>query len=208
MKSKPAALLFDLDGVLIDSEGFYTAFWDKTEKLFPTGIPDFAHAIKGQNLQSILGLFLPEERDEILRLILDFDNRLEYPMFPGAIDLLISLEDNNIPAALVTSSNPEKMAQLFRQYPNFAGYFATIIDGSMVEHGKPDPECYLLAAKKLGVSCKDCIVVEDSLQGIHSGQRAGATVYGLWTTLPREIVCHETPFAFATIADVKLNLGI
>lgn len=201
------AFLFDLDGVLIDSEGLYTAFWDKTEKLFPTGIPDFARAIKGTNLPAILELFKPEERDEIMCRILEFDNNLLYPLFPGAEPLLQSLRRRNIPAALVTSSNSEKMEQLFRQYPQMTDYFDAIVNGSMVSRGKPDPEGYLLAARMLGVDPGRCIVVEDSLQGIRAGRAAGATVWGLETTLPHELVAAEANRVFPDIAAVLAILG-
>lgn len=196
----PEAVLFDLDGVLIDSEGLYTAFWDKTEKLYPTGIPDFARAIKGTNLDSILVLFKPSEREDILARILEFDSGLTYPFFDGAREMLACLAAANIPAALVTSSNPEKMAQLFRQYPELEEMFATVVNGSMVSRGKPDPEGYLLAAQRLGKDPKRCVVVEDSLQGIRAGRAAGAEVWGLCTTLGREAVEPEASFAFADIA--------
>lgn len=203
MNRRPDAILFDLDGVLIDSEDLYTAFWDKTEKLFPTGIPNFARAIKGTNLDSIMKLFKPEERDEIMRRILDFDSHLVYPVFPDAEELLQDLRAESIPAALVTSSNPEKMEQLFRQYPHFRNYFNVIVNGSMVSRGKPDPEGYLLAAKLLGRKAERCVVIEDSLQGIRAGRAAGAEVWGLYTTLPRETVEPEAHFAFANISEVR-----
>lgn len=200
---RQSAFLFDLDGVLIDSEDLYTSFWEITEKLFPTGIPDFAHAIKGTNLASIMQLFKPDERDDIMSRILDFDSHLLYPMFPEAEELLDDLAAEGIPAALVTSSNPEKMEQLFRQYPEFRSHFAVIINGSMVSRGKPDPECYLLAAKRLGCNPADCIVVEDSLQGIRAGRAAGCTVWGLFTTLPRELIEPEASRVFADIKEVR-----
>lgn len=202
MNQNPDAILFDLDGVLIDSEGLYTAFWDKTERLFPTGIPDFAHAIKGTNLESILLLFKPEERDEILRRILDFDHHLEYPMFPGAEEFLQLLHRRGIPAALVTSSNPEKMEQLFKQYPHFKDYFGCIVNGSMVTKSKPDPEGYLLAAKILGKDIERCVVVEDSLQGIRAGRAAGAEVWALSTTLPAAVISAESTHLFTNIEAV------
>lgn len=207
MTANPAAILFDLDGVLIDSEGLYTEFWDSTEKIFPTGIPDFARHIKGTNLDSIMQFFKPEERDEIMARILDFDSKLVYPMFPGAEDLLALLADKGIPAALVTSSNPEKMEQLFRQYPDFRNHFAAIVNGSMVSRGKPDPEGYLLAAGMLGKEATRCVVVEDSLQGIRAGRDAGCEVWGLHTTLPRDIVEPEATYTFADIQEVLKKIS-
>lgn len=203
MNNRPDAFLFDLDGVLIDSEGLYTRFWQETESLYPTGIPDFARAIKGTTLPSIMQLFKPHERDDILRRILEFDSRLEYPMFPDAENLLRDLADHGIPAALVTSSNSEKMEQLFRQYPDFGSYFAAIIDGSMVSKGKPNPEGYLLAASRLGMNPSRCIVVEDSLQGIRAGTAAGATVWALATTLPRADIAGEASRVFGSLSEVR-----
>lgn len=199
----PDAILFDLDGVLIDSENLYTAFWEKTEKLYPTGIEDFAQSIKGTNLDSIMKLFRPEDREDIMRRILDFDSHLVYPMFPDTVEFLEDLAAEGIPAALVTSSNPEKMEQLFRQYPDFGRHFATIVNGSMVSRGKPDPEGYILAARRLGKEPGRCVVVEDSLQGIRAGRSAGCEVWGLYTTLPRETILTEATYVFADISEVR-----
>ena len=202
MNLNPQAILFDLDGVLIDSEGLYTEFWQKTEALYPTGIPDLAHAIKGTNLPSIMSHFKPHERADIMARIFEFDNNIEYPLFPGAERFLQLLQQRNIPAALVTSSNPEKMQQLFRQYPHFSSYFSAIVDGSMVSNGKPDPEGYLLAAQLLEKHPGQCVVIEDSLQGIRAGIAAGAQVWGLYTTLKPSLIEAETPFVFADISRI------
>lgn len=206
MNLHPDAILFDLDGVLIDSEELYTAFWDATEKLYPTGIDDFARYIKGTNLDSIMQLFKPGERDDIMRRILDFDSHLVYPLFPGAEEFLRYLEAEGIPTALVTSSNPEKMEQLYSQYPQFRTSFGAIVNGSMVKRGKPNPEGYLLAASMLGKEPARCVVVEDSLQGIRSGRAAGCEVWGLYTTLPREAVEAEASFTFADIREILLRV--
>lgn len=206
MNSCPDAVLFDLDGVLIDSEGLYTAFWKETEQLYPTGIPDFAVAIKGTNLDSILSLFREDERDAIMQRILDFDRELVYPLFDDAEELLCELERRHIPAALVTSSNPEKMNRLFEQYPDFASHFGAIINGSMVTKSKPDPEGYILAARRLEKEPERCVVVEDSLQGIRAGRAAGCEVWGLHTTLPREAILAEATFVFENISEVNQRL--
>ena len=202
--SKFQAVLFDLDGVLIDSEGLYTRFWEETERIYPTGIPDFAHYIKGSNLAKILEHFPTDEiREDVVRRIHEFDAQLVYPMFPGAEDLLCELKAESIPAALVTSSDPEKMQRLFALYPHFPDYFSAIINGEMVTHSKPSPEGYLLAASRLGVDPSTCLVVEDSLQGIQAGIAAGATVAGISTTLPDSVIAAHTPYTFATVACIS-----
>lgn len=194
------SFLFDLDGVLIDSESLYTRFWAETERDFPTGIPHFAQVIKGTNLKSIMEYFPPEVRSEILRRIYEFDSHLTYEPFPGAEEFLQDLKLRGVKTALVTSSNTEKMEQFHKVLPQFRAYFDVIIDGSMVSRGKPDPEGYLLAAEAIGERPEQCIVVEDSLQGVHAGRNAGAEVWGLYTTLPREVIEREAHRAFANIA--------
>lgn len=196
------AFLFDLDGVLIDSEGLYTRFWEQTEKEFPTGIADFARVIKGTNLKSIMNYFAPEDRQKILERIYEFDSHLTYPPFPGAEELLKLLRERGVKTAMVTSSNTEKMEQFHKVLPQFRGYFDVIIDGSMVSRGKPDPEGYLLAAKALGEDPSNCIVVEDSLQGMAAGRAAGAEVWGLSTTLPREAIAGQADKIFSNISEV------
>lgn len=201
------AFLFDLDGVLIDSEGLYTRFWADTEREFPTGIPDFAKKIKGTNLKSIMNYFSEEDRPKILARIYDFDSHLTYEPFPGAEDVLKRLKSRGIKTALVTSSNTEKMEQFHKVLPQFRAYFDVIIDGSMVSKGKPDPEGYLLAARALNEDPRDCIVVEDSLQGVMSGQAAGAEVWGLSTTLPAEVLAPHADRLFSNIAEILPLIG-
>ena len=65
---------------------------------------------------------------------------------------------------------------------------ATIVTGDMVRHAKPDPECFLLGAQLIGVDIHDCWIFEDSLKGLAAGRASGATVIGLATTLPREVI--------------------
>lgn len=180
-------VLFDLDGVLIDSESIYTVFWAGIDREFPTGIPDFAHAIKGTTLSSILELF-PEGdvREKVMARIHDFEDSIVYREFPGVRKFLASLKNAGIPMAIVTSSDKVKMECLFRQLPWMEGYFDAIVDGDMVSRSKPDPQGYLMGARAVGRDIRDCYVFEDSHQGLEAGRRSGATVIGLATTNSRE----------------------
>ena len=181
------AALFDLDGVIIDSERLYTVFWDKIEKIYPTGIENFAVAIKGSTLPEILSLYKTEEiREDVTRRLLDFQDNMSFPLLPGAMDFLESLKKNGIPRALVTSSDSRKMDCLFKQLPQLRDMFDVIIDASKVTKSKPDPQGYLLAAKELGVEATDCVVFEDSMNGLKAGLASGAKVVGLATTYPAE----------------------
>ncbi len=183
------AVLFDLDGVLIDSETAYTRFWDEIDHIYPSGVENYAIAIKGTTLPEIMKVYEDEAvRDDILRRIDEFQASMVYEIFPGVETFLSDLTANGIPAAIVTSSDDRKMSMLFSQHPGLRDYFGAIIDASQVTRSKPDPQGYLLAAKAIGADSSDCFVFEDSLQGLRAGRAAGATVIGLTTTYPYEKV--------------------
>lgn len=186
---KPLAVLFDLDGVLLDSEGQYSIFWGSMDEKYPTGIPNFADFIKGFHLTRILGYFADEEvRQAILKQLEDFELHMKFDFFPGALEFVRQLRDAGIPMAIVTSSDHKKMQTLFTQYPEFPTLFDKIITGDMVTKAKPDPECFLLGAQQLGIDIHDCVVFEDSRNGLLAGRASGARVIGITTTLPAEVV--------------------
>lgn len=177
------AVLFDLDGVLIDTEGLYTEFWAETGRLFGVPSPTFAADIKGTTLKSILNYFPGDElKAKVIQRIHDFEDTMQYRMFPGVEDFLIALRHAGIPTAIVTSSDEVKMSCLYAQLPVLRKLVDVVIDASMVTRSKPDPQGYLLAAEKLGCLPENCYVFEDSLQGLEAGRSAGATVVGLATT--------------------------
>lgn len=201
------AALFDLDGVLIDSEGTYTQFWAEMERIYPTGIPDYPQVIKGTNLQKILSNYPSQAvRDDIVRRIDEFEAGMDYPMFDGAERLLSQLRKHRIPSAIVTSSSQEKMDSLFIKVPCLRKMVDEIVTGSEVTRSKPDPEGYLLAARKLSVDPADCVVFEDSLQGLEAGRRSGAAVVGIATTNPRSALVGRADIIVDSIADVSIDL--
>ena len=179
-------VLFDLDGVVVDSESIYTQFWSDIDTLYPTGVENFAIAIKGNTLQRILADYFPDNdvKQDILERIKDFEINMRYKPFAEAIRFINELKRNQFRIAIVTSSSQKKMDNLYAQNPGFREMFDAVVTGDMVSHSKPDPEPYLLGAKAIGVAPESCYVFEDSISGIESGIRAGATVIGLATTLP------------------------
>lgn len=181
------AALFDLDGVIVDTESIYTDFWDDIDRRYPTGVDNFARVIKGNTLARILDTYFDEDlRDEILVLLKEQEESMHYRLFDGVSDFLDRLIENDIPKAIVTSSNDRKMSRLFGQIPDLRPKFEAVITDAMVERSKPDPQGYLIAAEKLGVDPSDCAVFEDSFAGLEAGRRAGAYVVALATTNPRE----------------------
>ena len=178
------AALFDLDGVLIDSETLYTRFWENVGKVHNLPSPTFAYDIKGTTLNDILTTHFPEPevRRDVDRMLHEFENEIVYPVFPGALEFVDLLRSRGLKTVIVTSSDEKKMDFLFRQHPDFPSHFDAIVTAADVTHSKPHPEPYLTGAAKAGAQPKECIVFEDSFQGLEAGRRAGCKVIGLATT--------------------------
>ena len=180
------AALFDLDGVLIDSETLYTQFWKRVGERHHLPSPTFAYDIKGTTLNDILTTHFPDPkvRADVDRLLHDFENEIVYPVFPGALEFVDALRAAGLKTVIVTSSDSKKMEFLFRQHPDFPTHFDAIVTACDVTHSKPHPEPYLVGALKVGVKPSECLVFEDSYQGLESGRRAGCKVIGISTTNP------------------------
>ena len=177
-------VLFDLDGVIIDTESMYSVFWNGIEAAYPTGIADFSTKIKGSNLSSILNTYFNSNvHADIVKRLDDFQHNMKYVYFAGAKEFIEELKRREIPTCLVTSSDKKKMQTLYAQHPEFRGLFNAIITGEMVSKAKPDPEGYLRGAKQIGCDITDCYVFEDSMNGVKAGHNSGAKVIGVATTL-------------------------
>lgn len=187
MKHK-IGVLFDLDGVLVDSEGEYSKFWGPMGARFAVGGPTFADDIKGTTLGEILKAFPEDARDGIVEELHDYEKHMVYPWLPGVESFLAELKEKMIPFAVVTSSDDVKMSYLFAAHPDLREDLTALVTGSMVTHSKPDPEGYLTGASLIDVPICDCYVFEDSLQGLEAGMRSGATVIGLATTNSRDAI--------------------
>jgi len=189
------AFLFDLDGVLIDSESEYTRIWQEVDQLWPTGVEDFARVIKGTTLYEILGKYFPtqEIRNRVMRYCIDREKKMEFRLCDGVDVLLNKLEHLGIPSVIVTSSDGDKMQRLYQRLLGFRERFAAVIDGDMVSHSKPHPEGYLAAAGAVGCNPEDCVVVEDSLSGIQAGKSAGAFVIAVEGTFTRQALQAQQP---------------
>ncbi len=178
------AVLFDLDGVIINTEGQYTEFWTEIGKTYLPENPDFSSQIKGHTLTQILSAYFADETiaRQVVAQLNDFETRMNYPYIEGAIDFVSELRKAGIPTAIVTSSNKAKMKCLYQQHPEFSQLFDYIFTAENARRSKPAPDCYLDAAQALGLAAKDCFVFEDSISGLTAGHDSGATVIGLTTT--------------------------
>ena len=189
--NQPIAALFDLDGVVFDTERQYTVYWQQVGQRYHPAITDFAQRIKGRTLVEIFQEYFdrePEAQAEISRGLVDFESRMHYDYIPGVEAFLDELRRNRVPRALVTSSNRAKMACAYRARPELTTHFDAILVAEDLGRSKPYPDGYLRAAERLGVSPTRCVVFEDSLSGLEAGRRAGGAVVGLATTNPAEAI--------------------
>ena len=188
------AFLFDLDGVIIDTEPQYDIFWEKVAEKYQLGIENFINLIKGTTNFDIISLYfshLPATaHHEIIGAYQAFELNMDIITFPGALAFLEQVKNAKIPMGLVTSSDDYKLEYVFSRIP-IRKYFDTIVSADRITKGKPDPMCYLLAARDLGISPDNCYVFEDSFKGIKAGNSAGMKVIGLSTTNPADSIIKD-----------------
>jgi HAD superfamily hydrolase (TIGR01509 family) len=210
VRTRPAAVLFDLDGTLIDTEPYWMAQeqalaaafggrWSKEQAVACVGNP---LPVTAHRLQAEAGVRLPVEQiverllDEVVAKV-----RADVPWQPGARELLSVLTADGTPTALVTMSYRRLADAALADLP--AATFATVVTGDEVGQGKPHPEPYLTAAARLGVDPARCVVVEDSPNGIRSGLAAGAAVVAVPHVAPLPDLAEVT--VVPTLADLDLD---
>lgn len=199
--------LFDLDGVIIDTESRYTEIWHEINTIFPTGVNGMEQKIKGTTLPSILNTYFPDKdiQKKVVKILNDRENSMIYDFCPNALPFLLNIKNSGYKTALFTSSNQRKMNHLFAQHPELKDFFHTIIDGSRVSESKPSPEGYLKAAEIIGVNPHRCAVFEDSLQGIRAGRAAGAFVVAVEGTIPSDILRPEADILVSDLSFVNFS---
>ncbi|MEP9365081.1 HAD family phosphatase [Nocardioides sp. CN2-186] len=182
-ETRPAAVLWDMDGTLVDTEPYwietefalaeqYGGTWSHADAMHLVGsdLLDSAAYIRDR-----MGIDL--EPEEIVERLLDgvvARVQHEVPWRPGARELLAALVADGMRCALVTMSYERFVAPILAQLPPET--FRVIVTGDQVEFGKPHPEPYLTAAAALGVRPEDCLAIEDSNTGAKSAETAGCLV--------------------------------
>lgn len=201
MEHQLRAVLFDLDGVVFDTEAQYSIFWGAACRRFHPEMPGLEHKIKGQTLTQIFdGFFadMPEAQREIVAGLDDYEQQMTYNFIPGFLAFVAALRQQGVATALVTSSNQPKMQCVYRAHPDFGGLFDAVLTSEDFDESKPSPDCYLKAAARLGAGIGQCIVCEDSFNGLRAGRAAGMAVIGLATTNTRDSIA---PFCDIVVDD-------
>ena len=198
-----SAVLFDLDGVIVDTEGQYSLFWKQIGEEYMPGMPDFALAIKGRTLTQIYDTYFPDAADRaaITERLNAFERQMDFPYIAGAREFLEALQAQGVPTAIATSSNCDKMACLYARHPEIKNLVTAVLTAEDARRSKPAPDCYLAAAERLGADISKCIVFEDSPNGLAAGRASGAFVIGVSTSLAAAEI---EPLCDAYIEDFKI----
>lgn len=185
------AFLFDLDGVIFDTEPQYTDFWGEVFRTYYPNHEGLELEIKGQTLTQILTTYFADsetiQRDIVAHLNA-FEKTMDFSYLPGFLEFIKALHAKSVKTAVVTSSNVPKMNNVYRQHPEFKALFNAILTSEDFTRSKPAPDCYLSAAGRLDVPASQCIGFEDSINGLKSLNAAGIFSVGLVTTLSKEAI--------------------
>ena len=206
--SVPYAALFDLDGVVVDTESQYTEFWGIQNDTYLPDKPNMRTEIKGSTLSQIYNKYFNgqlELQKKITSELNKFESKMNYKYIDGIIDFLKDLKKNNIKIAIVTSSNDEKMKSVYQQHPEIKSLFDCIITADKITKSKPNPECYIVAANELNVPHANCFVFEDSFAGLKAGVDAKMTVIGLSTTNSKEAIEDKCDYVIPNFQDFSYN---
>jgi HAD superfamily hydrolase (TIGR01509 family) len=187
-------LLFDLDGVLVDTGEYHWQAWKwlaTEEPRFKMSHDDFLRSF-GQRNEEILGRLLPSYSVEEHQALADRKEALFRKEIAGKIELLPGVErflqqvvDKGLPRTIASSTPPENLHFMLAE-TRLGFYFDQYVSGAEVTLGKPAPDVFLEGARRLGLPAGDCIVFEDAPVGLQAGKAAGCYLVALATTHPRD----------------------
>lgn len=187
---KIKAIIFDMDGTLVDSIPYHKEVWLSFLKKHSIFLDPEDFLTKNQGhidemIRRFFGQGLPHEKVKILgqereKAFRDL-YRHNIKEINGLTDFLIKMREMNIKASLATLGYTQNIDLVLDEL-NIRGFFHSITGGHEVRKGKPDPEIYHLALEKLALKNTDCVVIEDSISGVTSARQAGIEVIGITTS--------------------------
>lgn len=190
MANKLKGFIFDMDGVVVDNHSFHFKAWMDFAKKYNFQLNDeiYRDKFNGKTNADLFKMIFGDISSEQIEKY-SFEKESQYrsiyesEMKPlkGLVDFLDFLVAHRYKIALGTSA-PTANVDFTLDKLFLRKYFSTIVDGPQVNKGKPDPEVYLKCAMKLDLDPKDCVVFEDSLAGLESGQKAGCKILGVATS--------------------------
>ncbi len=206
------AVIWDMDGVLADTAPFHLSAWQKVFQ--KRGVKfteeDFRHSFGQRNdtiIRKTLGEEISQEKIDAISKEKEasFRRRIRRNLkpLPGVIKLITSLEEQGFKLALASSA-PVENIQLLSAGLGIENCFQAIISDKDVTEGKPSPQGFLLAAQRLGVEPKNCIVIEDSVAGVAAAKRADMHCLAITNTHPRPSL-READLIVDTLEGVSIN---
>jgi beta-phosphoglucomutase len=187
-------ILWDMDGVLVDSGAAHHESWQVLAKKHGLEVSEERfHATFGRPSRDIINLLwgdnlsddeitaIDEEKESIYRDLI----RGQVPLMPGCRAALTQMQAAGYPMAVATSGPPANVALVLDE-ADLRGFFAAQVNGFDITHGKPAPDCFLLAAERLQLTPADCVVIEDAPVGLQAAQAAGMPTIALAGTHPAD----------------------
>ncbi len=213
MPSPYHAVIFDMDGVLVDTEplhlralnqvlaqsGFEISEEENEQLLGTTFQATWAYLIKRFNLQDNIELYAPAYDEAVLSILAE-----PLTPAPGSLELLESFRARATPLALASSSKRLWIDATLRAL-GVREFFPIIVSGEDVSHGKPAPDIFLLTATQLGMVPGRCLVIEDSPNGIASGRAAGMDVIAVRTPYTKHLPLGNATMIVESLEDIRLE---
>ncbi len=206
------AIVFDMDGVIIDSTAEIENFWERWAKkedvIFNNDvIVKYIHGrTTNETIEQLFSTSLPDVKKQIAISASDFDTAMRPELIEGVLNFLSRLSTLSVRIGLVTSSPKERVSNLLDLNSTYH-FFNEIITGDDIKYGKPHPEPYLKIADKLKTAPEDCLVFEDSDSGIESALSAGMYVISINNNKinHKNIVTYTQNFSTLTIDNNQIK---
>src|SRR5215831_10534626 len=210
------AILFDLDGVIVDSEPLHEKAFRQTSvhlgrDLTPEEVASFRGTVDEIGAAKLLE-YNPAATLSVPQ-VMEYYNNLFKAMFDqmrlisGSLDFIQKAHKKGFKLGLTTSALQENQQRSFEMF-NLWPFFSAIITGQDITNGKPHPEPYLKTAEKLDVAPTNALVMEDSVNGVRSGKAAGCRVIAITTTFPREHLMElQADYVVDSFAELERLLG-
>ena len=185
MKQNIKGAVFDMDGLMFDTEKLLVRFWRESAEFYGYNMTDenvfeirsLSRKYSVPLLKGIFGEDFPfeEVRSRRITLMNDYIDTYGFEVKKGLYELLDFLKENEYLIAVATATDRIR-AESYLKKAGVYGYFDTIICGDMVKNGKPEPDIYITACTESGLSPEECVAFEDSPNGIKSAYSAGCQV--------------------------------
>jgi len=194
LKTRPQAIIFDMDGVIVDSMPYHFIAWYEALRPWGVRVSCFeVYAQEGERWETTLKGLLKREKIKPTQKVLSaiftlrqkiFKRYFKRYIFHGAYELLVDLRKQGFILGLVTGSPLNEIKRILPV--KLLRLFTAVVAGNQVKNGKPHPEPYLRAARLLELAPKACLVIENAPFGIISAKQAGMPCIAVSTSLPKE----------------------